>query len=84
MDDARLLWGINTALLAILGFFVKIWIKRLSDDAAKIEAKIENKLDILLCTERHGASIESCEKLFRHKHAPVTADGRGGEVVIPS
>ncbi len=83
MDNAQLLWGINTVLLVILGFFVKIWIARLSADAAKMETKVEGKLDLLLCVERHGISTTACAKLFGHRHSPCQPDGRGGEVIMP-
>ncbi len=83
MDIGQILWGINSLLLALLGFFGKIWISRLSADMIKMDGKIDVKLDILLCNERHGLSLQSCKELFRHKHSPCTPEGRGGEVIIP-
>jgi hypothetical protein len=76
MDNVQLLWGINTLLLVILGFFIRMWISRL-------EKHVDEKLDTILCEERHALTTTSCDKLFRHKHAPVHPDGRGGEVILP-
>ena len=70
MDNPQLLWGINSALIVALGFFIRIWISRLEKD-------IEKKVDLIMCTERHGDSTQKCATLFRHRHAS------SGEVIIP-
>jgi hypothetical protein len=69
MENVQTLWGINSILLLVLGFFIRGWI-------TKMEKKIEAKLDAVTCTERHELSSEKCEKLFRHRHATT------GEVII--
>jgi hypothetical protein len=76
MDNQQLLWGVNTLLIGILGAMVRHWISNL-------EKKIEAKLDTILCIERHATSTENCEKLFKHRHAPLFGEGKGGEVIIP-
>ena len=82
MDIQTLVWAnsvlliIIGGLLAILGFFIKGWI-------AKTDTKLDLKLDKLLCDERHDATSSDCKQLWRHKHAPVYPDGRGGEVINP-
>lgn len=70
MDNPQLLWGINSALIVALGFFVRIWISRLEKD-------IEKKVDTIMCTTLHGVSVQQCATLFRHRHAS------SGEVIIP-
>jgi hypothetical protein len=82
MDVQTLVWANSVLLLiiggilTILGFFIRGWI-------AKTEKKLEAKLDKVLCDERHDSSVDNCKQLFKHKHAPVTPEGRGGEVIIP-
>jgi hypothetical protein len=76
MDITQVLIAVNSFLLLVLGYFIKGWI-------AKMEEKLEKKLDATLCDERHPKSVSNCEKLFRHRHAPCFPDGHGGEVIIP-
>lgn len=76
MDNWQLLLGVNAILITSLGFFIKSWI-------GKMEKKLDGKLDAVLCGERHERSSVSCDKLFRHRHAPSLPDSRGGEVIIP-
>jgi hypothetical protein len=70
IDVQQLLWGITSFLVVLLGFFVKRWMD-------KMEAKLELKLDAIMCEERHPKLELACEKLFRHKHATT------GEVIVP-
>jgi hypothetical protein len=80
MDNLQLLIGVNAVLVAILGFFIRAYIKRQSDDHAELKHAIE-KLSIELsgkadrkdCKEIH----EDVDKLL-HKHATI---GTAGEVV---
>ena len=58
MENGQLLWGLNSVLIIALGFFVRIWMVRLASDIAKIEAKIDIKVDATLCTERMGSIKE--------------------------
>jgi len=74
VENWQLLAGINTILLAVLGFFIKSWV-------TKLEKRLDGKIDVILCGERHGSTEKSCDILFHHRHAPVHPDGRGGEVI---
>ncbi len=69
MDNPQLLWGINSALIVALGFFIRVWINRLEKD-------IEKKVDVIMCAERHGDTVQKCSILFKHRHAS------SGEVII--
>ena len=62
LENGQLLWGLNSVLIVALGFFVRIWMIRLASDIAKIEAKIDIKVDATLCTERMGSikEIDRC------------------------
>jgi hypothetical protein len=83
MDTGQILWGVNTVLLTVIGVGLKMGLNRLAKDFDKMDERIEEKLDSVLCGERHAASTADCEKLFRHRHAPTGDSGRGGEVIIP-
>ena len=58
LENGQLLWGLNSVLIVALGFFVRIWMVRLAADIAKIEAKIDIKVDATLCAERMGSAKE--------------------------
>jgi len=66
MENTQLLWGLNTLLLVILGFFIRLWISKLSADFNKLEAKLDTKIDINLCIERMSRA--------RDDHQECTAD----------
>ncbi len=59
LENGQLFWGLNSVLIVILGFFVRIWMVRLAADIAKIEAKIDIKVDATLCAERMGSTKET-------------------------
>jgi hypothetical protein len=80
MDNLQLLIGVNALLVAILGFFIRAYIKRQSDDHAelkhaidKISIELSGKADKKDCTEIH----DDLDR-FLHKHATT---GTAGEVV---
>ena len=75
MTETQLLWSINTGLMGIVLFFVKSWM-------TKVDTKIETKVEIKHCDEQRKDIKDNCDKLFRHKHAPVSGGGKG-EVIIP-
>ena len=81
MTTEQILWSLNSFLLVVLFFFVKIWLSNLSRDLDKMEKRIDLKLDKLTCTERHSDMKSSCEKLRHHRHSPVTG-ALGGEVIM--
>ena len=66
LENGQLLWWLNSVLIVILGFFVRIWMVRLAADIAKIETKIDIKVDATLCAERMGSVKETdrfaCER----------------------
>ena len=66
MDTWQILAGANTLLIAILGFFVQRWIKR-------IEVDIAARTLIVVCKLKH----EDIENKM-HTHAQ---SGQAGEVV---
>jgi hypothetical protein len=76
MNEAKILWGLSVFLLGIVSFFFKTTL-------AAFEKRLDLKLDSMLCQERNAVVAKDCNVLFKHKHAPVTEDGRGGEVIFP-
>ena len=70
MDMWQLLWAVTSGLVVLSTFMVKRWMD-------KMEAKLEGKLDAVLCSERHSRSEVTSDKLFRHRHATT------GEVIVP-
>lgn len=50
----------------------------------KMEERLNLKLDAIVCVERNTDIKTACHEMARHKHAPVRANGEGGEVIIPS
>jgi hypothetical protein len=76
MDESRILWGLSVFLLGIVSFFFKTTL-------ARIEKRLDTKLDAVICMERNAAVNKECDVLYKHKHAPATTDGRGGEVIFP-
>ena len=81
MDTGQMLWGINTLLLAVLGFFVKNWMATLTKELDKMDKRISTKLAKAICVERNSSVKCECAKMRNHRHAPVTGE-RGGEVII--
>ena len=91
MDNLQLLLITNAVLVAALGFFIRGYIKRQSDDHVKLEKQVRDNYDKLekqlqhiidiLATKADGSDCkethESLEK-FLHKHA---SQGNAGEVV---
>jgi hypothetical protein len=76
MNEAKILWGLSVFLLGIVSFFFKTTL-------AAFEKRLDAKLDSMLCQERNAAIVKDCNVLFKHKHAPTTEEGRGGEVIFP-
>lgn len=81
MDTGQMLWGLNTILLGSLGFFIKNWMSEQTKQFDKMEARLDKKLDAITCVERNTDMKKECEKLRRHRHAPVTGE-KGGEVIL--
>jgi len=77
IENGPILWAACTTSAAVAVYFVKIWINRLARDLEKMEAKLEGKLDKILCDERNSKLEISCDKLWKHKHAGT------GEVILP-
>ena len=73
MIDAQLLWGINTALVAVVIFLVSIigWLGK--GRLARIESDLAKKADAETCTSTHI----KVDKLL-HAHA---LSGNAGEAV---
>lgn len=83
MDVTQMMTSGVAALVVIVGSLLKVGLNALEKKLDAQDRKIEGKLDALLCVERHETNVVSCEKLFKHKHAPTYTDGRGGEVIVP-
>jgi hypothetical protein len=66
MDFTSALWGLNSGLIIILGFFVKKWIHDL-------ELKVDKKAEKETCENTH-----SLLNRLAHSHASA---GQAGEVV---
>ena len=83
MTNGPILWGLNSFLVAVCFFFVKIWISSLGRTIDKMEMRLALKLDSITCLERNSSMKTHCEIMAKHKHAPNTQTGGGGEVIIP-
>ena len=81
METGQMLWGLNTLLLAVLGFFVKTWMANQTKQFEKMEARLDRKLDAITCVERNASVKVDYEKLRQHRHAPITGE-KGGEVIL--
>jgi hypothetical protein len=66
MDITATLWGLNSGLIIVLGFFMKKWINDL-------ERKIDGKADKTTCDKTHDILDK-----YAHSHA---LSGTSGEVV---
>jgi len=75
MTTEQVLWSMNTGLIAVVFFVIKAWV-------AKVDLKLDNRVNVKSCDERHKEIKENNDKLFRHKHAPANGH-EGGEVIIP-
>ena len=82
MQTGQILWGLNSFLFIICFFFVRIWINSLGKTMDKMEMRLNLKLDAIVCVERHNGMKDACTSMAKHKHAPVTKNGLGGEVII--
>jgi hypothetical protein len=81
MDNLQIMLVINGVLFATLGFFIRGYLKRQSDDHKELKEQVEKIIEILGtkadatdCKETHSA----VEK-YLHKHA---SQGTAGEVVV--
>ena len=82
MQTGQILWGLNSFLFIICFFFVRVWINSLGKTMDKMEMRLNLKLDAIVCVERHSDMKAACAIMTKHKHAPVTPNGLGGEVII--
>jgi hypothetical protein len=73
MDIQQMLWGLNSVLLILLGFFVRMWISGIRDDIASIKRDLREKAEEETCRRTH----EAVDKLL-HRHAMT---GSSGEAV---
>jgi hypothetical protein len=70
-------WGVFTILIAVLGFFIKMWINGIKTDIlgvktdiAEIKADLKEKADTEICRRIH----EGVDKML-HRHAVTGASG---------
>jgi len=73
VDAWQIMWGINTLLLVIVGFLIRLWINGVKESISEIHESMENKTDKELCEFAHG-EIEK----YAHSHA---TSGSAGEVI---
>jgi hypothetical protein len=73
MENWQLLLGVNSLLLVVLGFFIKMWISGIKTDIASVKTDLKGKADADICIRTH----EAVDKLL-HRHATV---GSAGEAV---
>jgi hypothetical protein len=89
MDTQTLVWILTMlvmiigGLLTVLGFFIRGWISKTDKKIEATDVKLDGKLDKILCGERHEDTKEKLAELWKHKHAPIYQEGRGGEVITP-
>ena len=82
MTTGQILWGLNSFLFVICFFFVKAWFAALGKVIDKMETRLNLKLDAIVCVERNSDVKLDCARMTHHRHAPVRADGSGGEVIL--
>ena len=73
MENWQLLWGVNSILLVVLGFFIKMWIIGIKEDIKIVKLELKDKADSETCKEIHNG----VDRLL-HRHATT---GAAGEVV---
>jgi hypothetical protein len=73
MDIQQMLWGLNSVLLILLGFFVRMWLAGIKEDIAELKSELKLKAEEETCRRTH----EGVDKLL-HRHALT---GSAGEVV---
>lgn len=73
LDDAKILWGLNSVLLGVALFFIKMWIARLREDIKELKEELREKANQGTCDRIHAG----VDRLL-HSHASV---GAAGEVV---
>ena len=73
MNMEQIMWGLMMASLAILGFFVKIWITNLKDNIKDIRDELDEKIDKKIYEHDYMNLINTS-----HAHA---SSGNAGEVV---
>jgi len=84
MTNSQILWGLNTFLFIVCFFFVRVWINSLGKTIDNMEIKLNLKLDSITCKERNSDIKEYCNRMSKHKHAPVNdSTSGGGEVILP-
>jgi hypothetical protein len=73
MDGQQMLWGVNSLLLILLGFFIRMWITGIKDDIKDLREELKKKAEEETCLRTHAG----VDKLL-HRHALT---GSAGEVV---
>ena len=81
--DPKLLWGFCSLLIVVLGFFIRSWMNRLSQDFASLVKKMKCKQDVAVCNERFPAIRDDLSKFHKHKHVLNCNKDETGGVIIP-
>jgi len=82
-SSSQIMWGFNSCLFVVGFFFMKLYISSLAKNIKKMEEELTHKLDSIICVERNDSVKLQCRLMAKHKHAPVTTGGSGGEVILP-
>jgi len=83
IQDPRLLWAVSSLLIVVLGFFIKSWMNRISEDFRAVLKKLDCKQDRSVCNERYPNLRKDSDNFYRHKHALNCSKDETGGVVIP-
>ena len=69
-------------LLAAIVIFINLVGYLLKCRIDKVEKDITDKVSAEKCGLLHTSVVDDVNDIKHHKHAPVTPDGRGGEVIF--
>ena len=73
MGPEKIMWGLNTLLLAVLAFFIRMWMLDIKDSLKDIRRDLEGKQDAGVCDMHHREISRSL-----HIHGTL---GQAGEVI---
>ena len=82
IQDPRLLWAVSSLLIVVLGFFIKSWMNRISEDFRMVLKKMDCKQDKSICQERYPTIRSDLDNFYKHKHnLNCNKDETGGVVL---
>jgi hypothetical protein len=73
VETEKIMWGLNTILLGVLAFFVRMWIHDMKETMKDLKKDLDSKQDSTTCEHFH-------KEISRHLHTHGTL-GAAGEVI---